>query len=257
MDDYQFQLLQVKAAVCPTRETWPSPEVKVSIMGDKPTITGGALLWSDLHAAVDDARACVTNVFAKCAAVDDDKNLSPDGKASKKRAIAEDAIAGLSKLKSLDKARGAVEQQMLAWDKESGLAFKPPADVGEAVQFSEIRAHLARVKAVDRVSFVTKHANDARVVQAVLGAPAFLSGLTDAEIDVVRQQLEKRVAPHVASARAAALKALQEAEAGRQSAISQIGERAGSAKVLTAHGVILQSRSGLNYGGTPRRTVEP
>jgi len=230
MDDYQFEILKIKAAVCPSKDNWPSPDVEVSIMGDRPTVKGGMLYWSALHAAVDDARACVTNAFAKYAAVDHDKNLSPDGKASKKRAIAEAAIASLSKLKSLDQARAAIEQQMLAWDKESGLAFKPPAYVGEAVQLSEIRAHLATLKAVDRVGFVTKHANDARVVQAVLGAPAFLSGLTDAEIDVVRQQIEKRVAPQVASARAATHKALQETEAGWRNAISQIGERAGLTK---------------------------
>ena len=41
MDDYQFELLRIKAAVCPSKDRWPSPDVKVSIMGDKPTISGG------------------------------------------------------------------------------------------------------------------------------------------------------------------------------------------------------------------------
>ena len=189
----------------------------------------------------------MTNAFAKCAAVDDDKNLSPDGKASKKREIAEAAIAGLSNLKSLDKARAAIAQQLLVWDKESGLAFKLPAGVGEAVQLSEIRAHLATLKAVDRVNFIAQHADDRRVVQAVFGAPSFLSGLTDAEIDVVRQQIEKRVAPQVVSARAATLEALDQAEAGLQNAIDKIDERAGLTKGAdAAYGAILHWWRQLN-----------
>jgi hypothetical protein len=51
MDDYQFELLRIKAAVCPSKDNWPSPDVRVSIMGDKPTISGGMLHWSALHAA--------------------------------------------------------------------------------------------------------------------------------------------------------------------------------------------------------------
>jgi hypothetical protein len=58
--------------------------VQVSILGDEPTITDGALHWYALHACVDDARNRVTQAFAKMAAVDDDKNLSAAGKDAKK-----------------------------------------------------------------------------------------------------------------------------------------------------------------------------
>jgi hypothetical protein len=53
-----------------------------------------------------------------------------------------------------------------------------------------------------------KHAIDPRVVQAVLGAPSFLSGLSAAEIGVVRSELEQRLAPEVASLKAETTKAL-------------------------------------------------
>jgi hypothetical protein len=67
-------------------------------------------------------------------------------------------------------------------------------------------------------------------VAAVLGAPAFLSGLTDADVGTVRDLVQKRVSPETASAKAATLKALQETEAGWRNAIAQISSRGGLKK---------------------------
>jgi hypothetical protein len=60
MDDYQFEILKIKAAVCPAKDDWPADDTQVSILGDKPTIKGSALYWSALHSCVDDARERVT-----------------------------------------------------------------------------------------------------------------------------------------------------------------------------------------------------
>ena len=62
---------------------------------------------------------------------------------------------------------------------------------------------------------------------AVLGAPAFLSGLTDADINIVKSQVAKRLAPEIAATKDATLKALQETEAGWRAAIGQISNRGG------------------------------
>jgi hypothetical protein len=226
MDDYQFELLRIKAAVCSSKDSWPSPDVQVSIMGDKPTITGGTLYWSSLHACVDDARTRVTEAFAKMSAVDEDKTLSPAGKELKRKEIAEAAIASFEKSKSLVAARASVEHQMARWDEQSGLAIKPPATIAESVQLSEIRAYVSAMSD-NRVHFIAKHAHDPRVVSAVLGAPAFLSGLTDADIGIVKAQVAERVAPEIAAARAETAKALQETETGWRAAIRQISNRGG------------------------------
>ncbi len=73
---------------------------------------------------------------------------------------------------------------------------------------------------------------DPRVASAVLGAPAFLSGLTDAEVAVVQNKIEQHMAPEVAEARDATLNAMKEAEHGWQRAIEKIGERAGLSEAL-------------------------
>ena len=129
------------------------------------------------------------------------RTLSAAGKESKKKEIAEAAIADFEKSKTLAAARDSVEHQITKWDEEIGLTPKTPATIGESVQLTEIRSYISAMKG-NRVDFVAKHAGDPRVVAAVLGAPAFLSGLTDADINIVKSQVAKRVAPEIAEAKA-------------------------------------------------------
>ena len=82
-----------------------------------------------------------------------------------------------------------------------------------------------------KLGFVERHVSDPRVASAVLGAPPFLSGLTDAEIAVVQNRLEQQVAPEIADARDATLKAMKEAEEGWQRAMDKIAERGGLTKL--------------------------
>ena len=58
---------------------------------------------------------------------------------------------------------------------------------------AEIRSHLASLKAGERTAFIDVHATEGAA--AVLAAPSFLSGLTPAELDVVKQRIEARANP--------------------------------------------------------------
>ena len=139
MQDSEFITLQVRAAIAPQKETWPSPNVDVSIMGDRPTIKG-ELFWSALHDCVTDARTRVLKAFGAMAAINEDQKLSPTGKTEKKKEIATKAIAELEKSKSLDKARAAVEHQVERWNEQLGLTPKPVESVSDAMIQAEIRA---------------------------------------------------------------------------------------------------------------------
>jgi hypothetical protein len=217
--DYSFEVLKVKAAVCPAKDDWPSGDVQISIAGDRPTIKG-ELHWSALHDCVDDARNRVLQAFGRMAAVDEDKTLSPVGKAEKKREIAEVAIADHAKSKSLDKARASVGTQIKRWDEKLAL---PPGD--PAIN-AEIRRHIAALRPEARMPFVSAHI--AEVGPALLsGAPAFLSGLTPAELGVARHLVEERANPEIAAAKEETTKALADAEQGWRAAVRQISARGG------------------------------
>jgi hypothetical protein len=227
MQDYEFETLKVRASVTPQSENWPSGDVKVSIMGNQPTIKG-ELHWSTLHDCVSDARNRVLKTFGAMAAIDEDRNLSPTGKADKKREIATKAIADLERSKSLAKAQAAVEHQVTKWNEQ--LRPKAPESVGDAMLCAEIRSHLAALKPEARLSFIDNHTTE--VAQAVLSAPAFLSGLSPAELGVLKQRIEARANPAIAEAKAETLKALQQTEAGWRAAIQHIRERGGLPKGL-------------------------
>jgi hypothetical protein len=73
--------------------------------------------------------------------------------------------------------------------------------------------------------FATQHGTDAG--PAILGAPAFLSRLQPAEVEIVRRQYETSRNPQVADAKREAVDALEHCEAGFRNAVRIIRERGG------------------------------
>jgi hypothetical protein len=188
MDDHDFEALKV-ASITPQKERWPSPNVSVSILGPTPRVSG-SLYWSALHACVDDNRAHYAKTLTSMAAIDADKTLSAVGRASKKAEIAAAAVAALEKSKKLAAARDAVARQVSSWDKQLGLTPEPSDTISDATVRAEIRAHVASLKPGERLAFINDHASE--VAAAVLTAPSFLSGLTPAELGVVKARIAQR-----------------------------------------------------------------
>jgi hypothetical protein len=74
------------------------------------------------------------------------------------------------------------------------------------------------------LAFIDAHASE--VAAAVLTASSFLSGLTPAELGIVKQRIEARANPELAKSKAETTRALADVEAGWRAAIRQISERA-------------------------------
>jgi hypothetical protein len=193
-----FDELKLRATIVPEQVRWPAPDF---------------VHWQRLHAVADEARDRVTKAWAAMDEIDADGDLSSEGRARKKKKLAAEAIADFQKSKALVDAKDAVERMVAKWAEKTGLAVKAPANIAEAVIQSEIRAHLGTVKG-SKLDFLRTHATDPAVASAILGAPGFLSGLTDAELALVKHKVEQHISPEIAEARAATLKALKEAEQG-------------------------------------------
>ena len=84
------------------------------------------------------------------------------------------------------------------------------------------------MKPVERLAFCDAHASE--FAAAVLSAPSFLSGLTPAELNIVKQRIEARANPAIAEAKAATVTALAEMEGGRRNAANLIRARGGLEK---------------------------
>jgi hypothetical protein len=131
------------------------------------------------------------------------------------------------------RARAAVEQQVVKWNKELTPTVENPTVA------AEIRTHVSRLKDGDRLAFVTSHIADAG--PAVLHGPSFLSGLTPAEQEIVRRQYEARINPEASEAKTKTLEALAHCEQGWRNASNQIWSRAGLDKVGNRAGAMPQS----------------
>jgi hypothetical protein len=95
----------LRALVCPEQSRWPTPDVEVSLKGDKPTAKG--LHWERLHATADEARNRVAKAWSDIDEIDSDADLSAEGKARKKKRVASEAIVALEKSKMLASAKSS------------------------------------------------------------------------------------------------------------------------------------------------------
>ena len=211
MYDSEFDALHLKASIVPTQARWPEPQV---------------LHWIKLHACADEARDRVAQAWAAMAEIDNNGDLCPDGKQRRKQEVALEALAQFEKSNTLAAAKEAAHRQLDKWAEKTGLSVKTPMNFAEAMVGAEIRAHLAAMKQ-NRIGFLEKHATDPVVASAVLGAPGFLSGLSENDVAFVKKRVEKHVAPEITKARDATLKGVKEAEEGWQRAKDKIGERVG------------------------------
>ena len=109
--------------------------------------------WAKLHALKHEARERVAQAWAGMDEIDADRDLSPEGKDRQKKRYAADAIAAFQASKALVDAKDAVNRQLAVWATKTGLAIKPPSNIGEAVLQSEIRAHLAAMKG-NKIAFL-------------------------------------------------------------------------------------------------------
>jgi hypothetical protein len=216
-DDAAFDALKLKMTIVPGQANWPRTET---------------LHMQKLVSAADKARELVRTAFEMMAAVEADKDLSPQGRDRQRRKIGTQAMVDFhSANELLERARAGVAHQMAKWEEMVGLSIKAASNIHEASIYSQVRDRLYGMKnGQDPMRVLEKYGDDPVIASAVLTAPLMLSGLSDAEIALVRHKVESHVDPAIIAARDATAKALQELEQGWQRAQDVIGQRAGLVK---------------------------
>ena len=228
MDDNEYKSYRLRASICPGLETkWPPAETSHGIA---------------LHKAANEMRAHVDKTLAAIEAVDADKSLSPEGKREKKREIGTKALNEMETGTSVVRAREAVELQMRKWADRIAANVKPPADHVEAVLFAQVRAKVADMKE-NRVGFLKQHADDPVVASSLLTAPPFLSGLSDGELAMVRDVVERKfLSPEIIEAKTQVANALLETERSLRAAQAMIRQHARVEKPTAAELAMARSR---------------
>ena len=230
MDDNEYNAMRIRASICPGLETkWPPAETSHGIA---------------LHKCGNEMRAHVSKTLAAIDAVEADKGFSSEGKRDKKRDIGTKALNEMETGTSLVKAREAVMAQMKKWAEKVAVHVKPAADHAEAIMHAQIRAKIADMKE-NRFAFLQKHAAaDPQIAAALLSAPPFLSGLSESELALLRNEVEKKyLGPEVSEAKGQVADALLEAERSLRAGQAMIRNSAGVDKPTAAELAMARPRS--------------
>ena len=217
MDDNEYRAMRIRASICPNLERWPTDTTH----------------WLALVRAGGEMRKLVDKTQAAIEAVDADKSLSPEGKREKKREIGTKALNEMETGTSVVRARESVVQ-MRNWADKIAAHVKPPADHVEAVLFAQVRAKVADMKE-GRVAFLKQHADDPVVASSLLTAPPFLSGLSEGELAMVRDVVERKfLSPEIVEAKGKVGEALLETERSLRAAQAMIKKSSGVEKPTAA-----------------------
>ena len=178
MNDKEFFELKLKT-LFPSASAWPSEYVHQK-----------ALL-----AATNECTALVGDAYAQFDKVDADGDLTADAKTRQKAQLASLTIGKLENSKALTRAREAAERVLQKYETQINSNLKPATNSQSVGVHAQIRGQLLATKDPrDRMSFFGRNGNDLTLISAALSAPAYVSGRSDAEIALLRKNLEQHAA---------------------------------------------------------------
>ena len=217
MQDLEFNALRLRASLCPGLETeWEKPEV---------------MHWVCLHKHAHELRDRLAKALMAIEAIERDKHLSAEGRRTAKEKLATQTLDALEQSESLRKAREAVAAQMLRWQEKVAVHVKPPSDHVEAVMFAQVRERFGGMKE-GRIAFLQEHAAEPTIAAALLSAPPFLSNLSEAELALLHNEIEKKfLTPEIVASKAKVEKALLETERGLRAAQAMLRKNVAPAVV--------------------------
>ena len=220
MKDEEFAELKIKATICPEAIRWPTEYTH----------------WKKLHGAVNEARDCTARALRAMDEVDQNADLSAEGRIKERTRIAERAISDFGKSSALSDAQAAVSNMQTKWAAKVAEIIKAPEDPRDVAIHAQVRDRVANMSKEDRFKFLQQHGDDLLVASALLTAPPFISGLSEAETALIRSKMERiALAPEVLEAKDAVTKAMASAERGWRAAMALIAGR----------GKIVPERKGL------------
>lgn len=183
---------------------------------------GTTIAWSRLHETVDALHGLARVVDDSCYQAEQDADLSPDGIRRRRSEVGRQALTELANFKPLKTAEKATLENIELLERKMTDMPQPPTGAAD-MPGREIRNHIRQQKSP--IDFVMKRLSNPRVLAAVLSEEAFLSGLTDAELNVVRDRARKTLHPQQADMRDKLAKALTELREGVEAARRVVLER--------------------------------
>lgn len=176
-----------------------------------------------VHETVDALHGLCRAVDDNCFQTEQNIDLSSDGIIRRRAELGRQALTELASFKALKTAEKATLNDIELLESKMTNMPQPPTNVVEVAQAQELRAHIRAQKSP--IDFIMKHLSNPRILAAVLTADAFLSGLSDAEFNLVRERARTTLHPVQAEMQTKYTKALGELREGLEAARRVVLER--------------------------------
>ena len=200
---------EIHTCVVATRIRWPE--------------TGTTIAWSRLHDCVDALQGLVRTVDLHCAEAEQNHDFSAAGITRRRVELGRQALTELANFKPLQAAEKATLDNIEYLEKKMIDLPQPPTNVADVALAQEIRSYISKRKSP--IDVAMKSVSDPRILSAILNAPSFLSGLSDAEFKVVRERARVALHPEQVQMQQQLTKARDELRAGIAAAKRMLLER--------------------------------
>ena len=202
---------EIALRIVPTMLRWPPPEVAKEVA------------WDKLREAVDLLRCLVRAADHACTEAETNADFSQEGIRRHRAEIGRQALAELGSFKPFHVAEKWVAENLALLEKKMVDLPQPPAAVADVMLAQEICQHIRRQKS--RIDVAMRSMSDPRMLSAILTAPACLSGLSDAELNVVRERARSALHPQQAQMQQQLAKSLDDLRGGVEAARRMVRER--------------------------------
>lgn len=200
---------EIKMRICATRVRWPE--------------SGTTIAWSRLHDCVDALHGLARATDDNCFQAEQNIDLSPEGIARRRTELGRQALTELASFKAFKTAEKATLNDIDFLEKKMIDMPQLPTNIADVALGQEIRQHIRSQKSP--LDFVLKRLSNPRILTAVLAQEDFLSGLSDAEFNLVKQRARTTLHPVQADMQAKLTKALGELREGVAAAQRLLLER--------------------------------
>lgn len=175
---HSFTDTEITIRIVPTSARWPDNTL---------------VAWRDLRDCVDAMRHAVKRLDEEVTEVERNPDLSIEGLRRKRAAAGMKCIQEYQNFAPFKKAERSVRDNLEFLEQRMVSLPKPENDATSVIAGAEVRAHIARQS--NPLNFVLTNLSDSRVLKAVMGGPAFLSGITDIQLNLVREKARQALHP--------------------------------------------------------------
>ena len=178
-----------------------------------------------LSASAAETIALMRLAHTKFKQIDQSTDYTPEAKRRLRAELANELIGKLDNSALFNRAQEAGEHILQRYQAQIDAKIPKPTDMQAVGVAAQIRNRLAGIKdEKERLKFLERNGDDLVLIGACLGAPRFLTNLSDGEVALLRSNLERHAPSEIIEGRSFVTSALAELQRGQRAARKRLAK---------------------------------